>query len=321
MKIFTQCQVSSFLVCTHPCAWPAHHEVFTDFILQSCLHVLSTDCSSSICLCNLATRVFSPSQQTPCYAGAAGDMFCQGRTQQFYADPCDCTKFVQCSNGNTFVTPCGSGQVWSQSAMNCAPGTCSGQSPSSLSSPALPSSSPATTASPTASTPTTPAPATGLNVGAYAAGTSGTVTCTIYGVYPSAVLQSGVACQNEIGKYVLKQLTTAGLLCFCCDDTEMIAMCISLCATWFETVLNVCVSCSCLCISTSTLTEYRRACACWLMYVRQDLEIFLVLQVCRCFLNGDCLGCCKHAKSKCSVWPVSARAEPARNWRCVSHCN
>ncbi len=133
-----------------------------------------------------------------------------------------------------------------------------------------------------------------------------TVTCTIFGVYSSAVLQTGIACQNEIGKYVLKQLTTAGLLCLFCDDTEMIAMCISLCATWFETMLNVCVSCSCLCISTSTLTEYLCAYACWLTYMHQDLEIFLVLQVCRCFLNGDCLGCCKHAKSKCSMWPVSA---------------
>ncbi len=89
-----------------------------------------------------------------------------------------------------------------------------------------------------------------------------TVTCTIFGVYSSAVLQTGIACQNEIGKYVLKQLTTAGLKCFFCADTDMIAMCISLCATWFETMLNVCLPRSCLCISTSTLTEYRCAYAC-----------------------------------------------------------
>ena len=61
--------------------------------------------------------------------GTPSDTFCQGKTQQFYADPCDCTKYVQCSNHNTFLQSCGSGTMWSQSSLACVAGSCSAASP------------------------------------------------------------------------------------------------------------------------------------------------------------------------------------------------
>jgi hypothetical protein len=83
-----------------------------------------------------------------CNTGAVGDTFCQGKTGQFYADPCDCTKFAQCSNGITYLESCASGTVWSKASLGCVDGSCSAA-------PVTSSASPSTTLSPSPAAPIT----------------------------------------------------------------------------------------------------------------------------------------------------------------------
>lgn len=94
--------------------------------------------------------------------GTSSDTFCQGKTQQFYADPCDCTKYVQCSNHNTFLQSCGAGTMWSQSSLACVAGSCSAASPQT---PASPLASSPSVMSPATSPPSSsPSPATSTSL-------------------------------------------------------------------------------------------------------------------------------------------------------------
>ncbi len=79
-------------------------------------------------MCDCADKV-SDSNLSGILPGTSSDTFCQSKTQQFYADPCDCTKYVQCSNQITFLQTCGSGTMWSQSSLACVAGSCSAASP------------------------------------------------------------------------------------------------------------------------------------------------------------------------------------------------
>lgn len=99
----------------------------------------------------LTLASLSDTQACNACAGLTGDTFCQGKTAQFYADPCDCTKFVQCSNGITYLENCGSGTMWNEASLTCVAGSCSTTSTST------PAATPATTATTptTTSTPTT----------------------------------------------------------------------------------------------------------------------------------------------------------------------
>ncbi|KAK6195223.1 hypothetical protein SNE40_000695 [Patella caerulea] len=51
------------------------------------------------------------------------DRFCVGRTEQFYPYISDCTKYYQCSNGQTYISDCPSSLVWNQALERCD-GTC-----------------------------------------------------------------------------------------------------------------------------------------------------------------------------------------------------
>ncbi len=92
-------------------------------------------------------------------AGTSSDTFCQGKTGQFYADPCDCTKFVQCANGVTYLQSCASGLTWSESSLWCVTGSCTTSTPASP--PVAPS--PVHTASP--AVPASPSPSSGSTTG------------------------------------------------------------------------------------------------------------------------------------------------------------